>query len=79
MKIKMRLELYLYGGAYIDKEISYEGANKKEIAKLIDKDQNDLLQYMQTGDKHGQEAFCFGGYIFKKDNIAAAQMSEPEY
>ena len=46
---------------------------------MIDRDQNDLLQYMQTGDKHGQEAFCFGGYIFKKGNIAAAQMSEPEY
>ena len=67
------------GGGYIDKELIYEGANKKEIAKMIDKDQNDLLQYMQTGDEKSQKAFCFCGYMFCKKGIAAAQMSEPEY
>lgn len=79
MKKTMRLELYFYGGGYIDKELIYEGADKKEIAKMIDRDQNDLLQYMQTGDENNQKAFCFCGYMFRKKGIAAAQISEPEY
>lgn len=78
MKKRIRLEIYT-GGGYFDKEIIYEGDTEKEIAKMIDKDQNDLLQYMMTGDEKGVKAFCFCGYMFRKEGIIAAQMSEPEY
>lgn len=67
------------GGAVIDREIIYYGETLEEIAKEADKDNNELLEYMLTRDDKGQKAFCFGGFMFSKDMIVAAQMSEPEY
>lgn len=67
------------GGGTVDKEIVYHGSSMKEIASLIDKDQNDLLEYMQTKDFKGTKSFCFAGFIFQKAGIVAAQMTEPEF
>ena len=78
MKKVMNLDLFYNGGGAISKEISYHGDTLTDIALLIDKDNNDLLEYMRTKDKNGEECFCFGGFIFQKANIIAAQLSEPE-
>lgn len=51
----------------------------EEIAAQIQRDENDLLEYMTTGDDKGRKSFCFAGFMFRKDIIDAAQMSEPEY
>lgn len=72
----MRLELHFSGGVHIEKDITYQGDSYKEIAKLIDTDNNNLLEYMQTGDFKGAKSFCFGGFMFKKAGIIAAQISE---
>ena len=45
----------------------------------IDRDENALLEYMMTGDIKGQKSFCFAGFMFRKDCIEAAQLSEPEF
>ena len=34
---------------------------------------------MTTGDDLGQKSFVFAGFMFKKDMIEAAQMTEPEF
>lgn len=79
MNKRMRLQIFCGGGAVIDREIIYYGETLEEIAKEADKDNNELLEYMLTRDDKGQKAFCFGGFMFSKDMIVAAQMSEPEY
>ena len=57
----------------------YEAKTMKEIAQMIDRDENELLYYMQTGDTKGVKSFVFQGFMFSKGPIAAAQMKEPEY
>ena len=74
----MMLVIYNRGGV-LEKELSYNGADEKEIARAIERDENDLMEYMLTGDDKGQKSFCFQGFMFRKDLIEAAQMSEPEY
>lgn len=74
----MKLEIHLQGGGYIEKEIAYKGNSLDEIARSIDNDNNDLLEYMQTGDFKGVKSFCFGGFIFQKAGIVAARMLEPD-
>ncbi len=74
----MLLEIYNRGGV-LEKELQYQGKNLAEIAAQIDRDENDLLEYMRTGDPKGSESFVFAGFMFKKDMIDAAQMREPEY
>ena len=34
---------------------------------------------MLTRDDKGAKAFCFGGFMFSKEIIIAAQMTEPEF
>ena len=43
------------------------------------RDENALLQYMETEDTGGVKSFVFQGFMFKKTGILAAQFSEPEY
>lgn len=74
----MNLEIYSNGGGYIKREISYQGESTEEIARNIDRDENSLLEYMQTGDTNGVGSFCFGGFMFRKEGIIAAQFTEPD-
>lgn len=75
---KMSLEIYT-GGGYIERELTYEGKDLKEIQKKIQEDENALLHYMQTGDEEGQKCFVFQGFMFKKHAVTAAQIREPEF
>ena len=74
---EMRLELvYEYVGT-IERDLTYIGEDMEEIAAAIDRDENELLEYMQTGEKKGKNAFCFCGFMFLKEGIIAAKISEP--
>lgn len=73
----MRIELIFTGGGSIDRELTYHGENLLEIAQDIDRDENELLQYMLTGDDKGHKAFCFCGFMFRKVGLIAAKISEP--
>lgn len=75
---KMQLEIFS-GGGYIERELVYEGKDEKEIAAQIQRDENALLEYMRTGETHGEKCFVFQGFMFSKGAITAAQMKEPEY
>lgn len=75
---KMTLEIFS-GGGYIERELTYEGKDAKEIAEQIQRDENELLYYMRTGDIKGEKAFVFQGFMFTKCTITAAQLKEPEY
>ena len=75
---KMSLEIFS-GGGYIERELTYEGKDAKEIAAQIQRDENALLHYMRTGDMKGEKAFVFQGFMFAKGAITAAQLKEPEY
>ena len=79
MNKRIRLQLLYSGGGVIDKEIIYHGETNEEIASAIDRDNNELLQYMLTKDDKGQKSFCFSGFMFRKNIILAAQMSEPDF
>lgn len=74
----MKLEIFNRGGV-LEKELQYQGGSLEEIAAQINRDEAALMEYMQTGDDKGRKSFCFAGFMFRKDIIDAAQMSEPEY
>ena len=76
---KINLSLKYTGGGYIEKELTYEGETDEDIAAAIMRDENALLQYMETEDTGGVKSFVFQGFMFKKTGILAAQFSEPEY
>ena len=77
---KMVLSLYLCdGGGHIERDLFYQGGSEEEIANLITKDESELLEYMCTRDDHGIGCFCFCGFMFDKEKIIAAQLSEPEF
>lgn len=78
MQKTMRLEIYT-GGGYYDREITYTGKNLTEIAAAVQRDENELLEYMRTGDDKGEKAFIFQGFMFRKAPLLAAQISEPDY
>lgn len=59
--------------------IEYEGADEKDIAQQIQRDENALLRYMMTGNDEGSKSFCFQGFMFKKDLIATARFTEPDF
>ena len=75
---KMTLEIFM-GGGYIERELEYQGKDEKEIADMIQRDENALLYYMRTGDEHGEKRFVFQGFMFRKGTITAAQIKEPEF
>ena len=71
----IKIELfYPWGG--VEKDLTYYGETMEEITENIDRDNNELLYYLRTGDDRGKKAFCFSGLIFKKEGIYAAKMSE---
>ena len=73
----MMLAIYNRGGV-LEKELQYRGSTE-EVAAQIQRDENDLLEYMTTGDDKGQKSFVFAGFMFRKDIIDAVQMTEPEF
>jgi len=75
---KMNLEIFS-GGGYIERELTYEGKDLKEIQEQIQRDENALLEYMRTGNDQGEKCFVFQGFMFAKKPITAAQFKEPEY
>ena len=75
----MNLEIIFAGGGVLTKELSYRGETMEEIAAQIDRDENALLEFMETGEDHGKASFVFAGFMFRKDRIEAAQMSEPDF
>lgn len=75
---KMQLVLYNRGGV-LEKELEYHGKDLEEIATQINRDENALMEYMMSGDIKGQKSFCFAGFMFRKDCVEAAQLSEPEF
>ena len=75
---KMSLEIFT-GGGYIERELTYEGKDEKEIARMISEDENALMNYMRTGDDLGEKCFVFQGFMLAKKPIQAAQFKEPEY
>lgn len=75
---KMSLEIFS-GGGYIERELVYEGKDLKEIAAHIERDENALLEYMKTGNDHGEKCFVFQGFMLAKKPIQAAQFREPEF
>ena len=75
---KMQLVLYNRGGV-LEKELEYQGKDLKEIAAQINRDENALMEYMMSGDIKGQKSFCFAGFMFRKDCVEAAQLTEPEF
>lgn len=84
MKKKMKLEIWTQksgggGNAPITEDIVYEGRTLKEIAALIDKDQDEIAYYMQTGDFKKIQCFCFQGLFIKKAGIVAIKLSEAEF
>ena len=72
------LAIYNRGGV-LEKELQYQGGSMEEIAAQINRDENALMEYMTTGDDKGQKSFVFCGFMFRKDIIDAAQMTEPEF
>ena len=63
----------------VETMLEYEGADDTDIAHQIQHDENELLEYMMTGNMHGQKAFCFQGFMFKKELIVTAQFTEPDF
>lgn len=45
---------------------------------MIMKDENALLEYLNTGNDHGQKAFVFQGFMLLKKPILAAQITEAD-
>ncbi len=43
------------------------------------RDENALLEYMEAEEDFGVKSFVFQGFMFKKDGILAAQITEPDY
>lgn len=66
------------GAAYIEHDLVYEGDTLEEIAEKIMKDENALLEYLNTGNDHGQKAFVFQGFMLLKKPILAAQITEAD-
>ena len=63
----------------ITHDILYEGENEEDIAAQIDRDNNELLDFMRTGNTKGEECFCFNGLMLRKAFIAAARLTEADY
>lgn len=76
MKKSMNLCILYDGGVEIDREIAYEGEDLEDIANQINRDENDLLHYMRTGDDCNEGCFCFSGFMFRKEGLLTAQLSE---
>lgn len=45
---------------------------------MITRDENALLEYLNTGKTHGQRAFVFQGFMLLKKPLIAAQITEAD-
>lgn len=82
MERTMKLEIWNKcsgGGGKIVESITYRGGSLKEIASLIDRDQEEIMYYMTTGDLKKQKCFNFQGLIVNKAGIVAIRLSEADY
>ena len=83
MMRRMKIEVFTNskgsnGSGYIEHDLVYEADTLEEIAKMIMKDENALLEYLNTGNDHGQKAFVFQGFMLLKKPILAAQITEAD-
>lgn len=83
MMRRMKLEAYTSqnrggGVGLISHDLVYEADSLEEIAEMIMKDENALLEYLNTGNDHGQKAFVFQGFMLLKKPILAAQITEAD-
>lgn len=76
MRKTMNLTLFYALGGRIEHELVYEGESMIDIARQIESDENMLLDYMRSGDSKGEKCFVLGGFMFRKDGILAAQITE---
>ena len=67
------------GGTSIERELTYEGKDEKDIAAQIQRQENELMEYLRTDKDNGEKCFVFQGFMFRKALITAAQFREPEY
>lgn len=66
------------GTGYIEHDLVYEADTLEEISEMIMRDENALLEYLNTGNDHGQKAFVFQGFMLRKSAIIAAQITEAD-
>ena len=76
MKKTMILHLLYAGGVEFEKELEYIREDLEDIANQINKDENNLFYYMRTGENHDELCFCFCGFMFRKEGLLAAQITE---
>ena len=83
MEYRMKLEVWLckQGGgiAQLEHDVVYKGESAADIVKQVDHDNNELLEYMRTGNTKGEECFFFNGLMLRKAFIAAARLTEADY
>ncbi len=63
----------------IETVVEYQGDDANQIALMIAKDENELLDYLRTGQDKGIEAFCFQGLMIRKSIIQTARFTEPDF
>lgn len=84
MMRRMKLEVFTGskksggGTGRIERDLVYEADTPEEIAEIIMRDENALLDYLTTGKEHGQKAFVFQGFMLRKSAIVAAQITEAD-
>lgn len=66
------------GTGHFEHDLVYEADTLEEIAELIMRDENALLDYFNTGNDHGQKAFVFQGFMLLKKPLLAAQITEAD-
>lgn len=80
---KMKLEVWhtnkSSGGGKMEEVITYEGSSLKDIASQIDRDQEEIQYFMQTGDYKKVQCFIFNGLMIKKAGIVAIRLSEADF
>ena len=82
MMRRMKIEAYTSqksgGVGFISHDLVYEADTLQEISEMIMRDENALLEYLNTGKTHGQRAFVFQGFMLLKKPLIAAQITEAD-
>lgn len=83
MMRRMKIEAYTSqksggGVGFISHDLVYEADTLQEISEMITRDENALLEYLNTGKTHGQRAFVFQGFMLLKKPLIAAQITEAD-
>ena len=66
------------GVGFISHDLVYEADTLQEISEMIMRDENALLEYLNTGKTYGQKAFVFQGFMLLKKPLIAAQITEAD-